>query len=335
MEEHSFENRQVSIRLESADLAVAPGDSVTIPLSVHNLSGSDGTFELTVRGIPGTWASVPSPVIRLAAGERREVSLTVQPPAPPHGRAGRYQVVIRVASQETPHEVAEATCTLTVAALEVPGRIGILLASTEFSVAPGDTVAIPLVLSNQGLERDVISLSVEGIPTAWVYASVASAPLAPGEQQEVTLNIQPPRSGAGGAGRHPFQIQAASQAVPGQVAVADCILTIATFSQFSCELRPQRIEAEEPARVTVENQGNIPEAFSLTWQSPDDGLEFEPAPAQELQVPPGEMAMTEFRAKPRSRPLLGRERVWPFTARVQATDCLLYTSDAADECPAV
>jgi outer membrane biosynthesis protein TonB len=30
--------------------------------------------------------------------------------------------------------------------------------------------------------------------------------------------------------------------------------------------------------------------------------------------------MAEFRAQPRSRPLLGRERVWPFTARVQAAD---------------
>ena len=32
MEDRSFENRQVAIRLESADLAVAPGDSVTVPL---------------------------------------------------------------------------------------------------------------------------------------------------------------------------------------------------------------------------------------------------------------------------------------------------------------
>jgi hypothetical protein len=98
----------------------------------------------------------------------------------------------------------------------------------------------------------------------------------------------------------------------------DCILTIATFTQFSSELRPPRIEAGEPARVVVENQGNIQQAFTVTWQSPDDGLEFEPAPSQELRIAPGEVAMAEFRAKPRSRPLLGRERVWPFITRVQA-----------------
>jgi hypothetical protein len=95
-------------------------------------------------------------------------------------------------------------------------------------------------------------------------------------------------------------------------------LTIAVFSQFSSELRPQRIEAGEPARVMVENQGNIQQAFTLTWQSPDDGLEFAPAPTQELHIAPGDVATFEFSAKPRSRPLLGRERTWPFTTRVQA-----------------
>jgi hypothetical protein len=228
--------------------------------------------------------------------------------------------VVRVANQAIPQEAAEATCTLTVAALQVPGRIGILLASTEFPVAPGDRVTIPVVLSNQGLEGDIVNISVEGIPSSWVYASSASTPLSPGQQQEVTLTVQPPLSGEGGAGRRPFRILAASQAAPGQVAAADCVLTIATFSQFSSELRPQRIEAGEPARVTVENQGNIQQAFTLAWQSPDDGLEFEPAPTQELRIPPGEVAMAEFRAKPRSRPLFGGERVWPFTTRVQAAE---------------
>jgi hypothetical protein len=319
MQDRPFGN-QVAIQIESTNLTVAPGSSVTVPLVLHNLSGSDGFFEVAVRGIPSIWVTVPSPVIRLAADEQREVALTIQPPLPPTGRAGRHQVVFRATSQEAPQQVAEATCTLTVAALEVPGRIGLLLAATEFPVVPGESVAIPLVLFNQGLEGDVVNLAVEGIPSSWVSASAASIPLSPGQQQEVTLTIQPPRSGEGGAGRRPMRILATSQAAPGQVTAADCILTIATFARFRSELRPERIEAGQPARVMVENQGNIQQAFTLTWQSPEDGLEFEPAPTQELRIPPGEVAMAEFRAQPRSRPLLGRERVWPFTARVQAAE---------------
>ncbi|MEJ2737257.1 MAG: NEW3 domain-containing protein [Anaerolineae bacterium] len=317
MQNHSFED-QLTIHLESAEVSVSPGSSLVIPVALYNHGSEDGFFELAVRGIPSTWVSVPAPVTRLAAGEQRGVSLTIQPPTPPQGRAGRHQLVIRVASQAAPQVAAEATCTLTVAALEVPGRIGMLLAATEFPAAPGESVAIPLVLFNQGLERDVVTLSVEGIPMGWVTASSASTSLSPGQQQEVTLTIQPPRSGDGEAGRHPFKIQAASQSVPGQVATADCILTIATFSQFGSELRPQRIKAGEPARVMVENQGNVQQAFTLTWQSPDEGLAFEPAPTQELRVAPGELTIAEFSAKPRSRPLFGKERAWPFTTRVQA-----------------
>jgi len=319
MQNPSFEE-QVTIQIDPADLAVAPGSPVTVPLVLHNLSGSDGLFELAVRGIPTTWVTVPSLVIRLAAGEQREVSLLIQPPLPPQGRAGRHHLTVRVAKQDTPQQAAEATCTLTVAALVVSGRIGLLLAATEFPVTPGDSVAIPLVLFNQGLEGDLVNLAVEGIPSSWVSASAASIRLSPGQQQEVTLTIQLPRSGEGGAGRHPFQILATSQAAPGQVAAADCVLTIATFTRFNSELRPRRIEAGEPARVVVENRGNIQQAFTVTWQSPDDELEFEPAPTQELRIAPGDVAMAEFLAKPRSRTLVGRERAWPFTARVQAAE---------------
>jgi hypothetical protein len=318
MEEPSVENQQVVIQLESSSLRVAPGSSYTLPLFLHNQSPADGNFALTVTGIPSNWVSVPAPVIRLGAGEQRQTSLTIQPPSSPPGRAGRYQVVVRAASQETPQQAAEATCTLAVAALEVPGRIGVLLAATEFPVAPGDSVVIPLVLFNQGLEGDSVSLSVAGIPSSWVYASSASTLLLPGQQQEVTLTIRPTPSGESGAGRHPFKIHAASQANPGQVTVAECALVIAGFSRFRVDLTPQRIEAGTPARVTVENQGNVDEIFTLTLKSPDDGLEFEPLATQQLHIPPGEMEMAQFSAKPRSRPLLGTEWVLPFTTRVQA-----------------
>jgi uncharacterized membrane protein len=320
MAEQRSEDIQVSIRIESEELAVAPGSSVTVPISIHNQSVDDGFYELAARGIPGVWVAVPSPVVRLAAGEKREVMMTIQPPGPPHGSAGRYDLVVRISEQEQPDVAAEAGCRLTVAALEAPGRIGILLAATEFSVAPGESTPVPLVLYNQGLERDIVNLSVEGIPTGWIQASTASAPLSPGQEQSVTVTIQPPASQESSAGALPFRILAASEAVPGQVTAADCTLVIASFSRYSIELRPQRVEAGVPAHVVVENQGNVEQSFALTYASPEDSLAFEPAPTPELTVPPGEVVMAEFTSRPRSRPLLGGERVWPFSTRVESSE---------------
>jgi hypothetical protein len=200
------------------------------------------------------------------------------------------------------------------------GRIGIQVETTSFAVTPGGRVTIPIVLSNHGLEGDALTLAVDGIPTSWAFTSSASTLLTPGQAQEVALTIQPPRSLQAGAGRHPFRIQVTSQMAPGQVFEVECILSIAVFAEFSSELRPQRVKAGEPARVTVENRGNIQQAFTLTCQSPNDALSFEPGPSQELRVPPGEVAMAEFQASPRNRPFFGGEVTFPFTARVQSAD---------------
>lgn len=163
---------------------------------------------------------------------------------------------------------------------ESQGRLGIHVESTSFAVTPGDRVTIPIVLSNQGLEGDVLTLSVDGIPSSWVYTSSASTPLTPGQAQEVSLTIQPPRSLQAGAGLHPFRTQVTSQLAPDQVFHVECILTIAAFAEFSSELRPQRVAPGEPARVMVENRDNIQQPFTLTCQSPDDALSFEPGPSQ-------------------------------------------------------
>jgi len=310
----------VALHLSSYEFVVAPGQAVTIPLLIHNQGTADQALSLSVRGVPGHWVSVPSPLVHLAPGEQREVTLIVQPPAFPDGHAGRHALVIRVASQQAPAEAVEKTCSLTVAALEVPGRIDMLLAATEFSVTPGSSTAVPLVLRNQGLDADTFALSVEGIPSAWVYAPTAAVSLAPGQQQEVSLTIQPPASDQARAGRHPFRILVSSRGAPGQMAQAACILTIAPLTRFGCELQPQRVEAGQPARIVIENQGNVQQTFAVGLQSPGSEVIFEPEATPPVRIAPGEVGLVEFVAKPRSRPFLGGEVSLPFTARVQAPD---------------
>jgi hypothetical protein len=309
-----------AVHLPSYEYTVAPGQGLTIPLVIHNQGSGDQALNITIRGVPGPWVSLPSPFIRLAPGEQREMNLTIQPPAYPQGRAGRHDLVIRVANQQVPSEAVEKSCNLTVAAYHAPGRIDLLLPATEFSVAPGGSMTIPLVLTNQGLDSDTFLLSVEGIPSSWVYAPAAAIPLSPGQQREASINVQPPVSAEARAGRHAFKIQVASQAAPGQMAEAACVLTIAAATRFGAELHPPRVEAGQPARLAVENKGNVQQAFTLSWHSPGDELAFEPEGAQELPVAPGEVGMAEFRASPRRRPFFGGAFSLPFTARVQAPD---------------
>jgi hypothetical protein len=277
-------------------------------------------FQISVAGIPTPWVSIPSPSVSLSAGEQREVPLTIQPPDVPYGVVGRHSVAVQVASQANPALVSETAFDLTVAAFQVEGRLGVLLGGTEFSVLPGESVTISLALVNRGLDADSFRLAVDGIPSTWVSTDSAVTQLLPGKQRQVSLTIRPPRSTQSRAGRHPFKIRVSSEAAPDQVAEVECMLSMAAFGQFRSELRPQQVEAGEPARVTVDNQGNIQQVFRVTWQSPQDELLFEPGPSQELRVPPGEVGLLEFRASPRQRPLLGGEKAYPFTTRVESAE---------------
>ena len=79
MEDNPGENQQVAIQIASTDLTVAPGGSLHFPISVHNESLEDRSFQLTVAGIPSNWVSVPAPVIHLAAGEQRAAGRSAAP----------------------------------------------------------------------------------------------------------------------------------------------------------------------------------------------------------------------------------------------------------------
>jgi Tol biopolymer transport system component len=311
---------RVGVSMASTHFSVAPSGRLAIPVLLHNRGEEEDNLVVSVQGIPANWVSMASPSTRLSPGEQREVTLIVAPPRFPEARAGLYPMTVRVVSQRDHGEAATVECTLTVATLAEEGRIGVLMASTNFSVAPGSRVNIPIVLLNQGLEEDFFQLSVQGIPVNWVSTRAGITRLFPGEQQEVTLTVQPPRSANSRAGRHRFRIQVTSQATPGQMAQVECVLTVAAFSRFSIGLNPRRVEAGQPAWVTVANQGNIQQAYTVVWQSHNDELVFYPAPIQELRVPAGEIGMAEFQAVPRHRPLIGGEVTYAFTARVQSAE---------------
>lgn len=195
---------------------------------------------------------------------------------------------------------------------------GVHLASLEYAVDPGSSTMIPCILVNNGLQNDVFALVVEGVPGNWLSLPARTVPVPAGQQREVTLAVQPPRSSKSRAGRYPVRIRVQSQASPGQEASAECMLTVGAFADFAAALDPEWAEAGQICRVTVENRGNIQSDFSLTWQSPDDQLQFDPGPRQSLRTRPGQASTIEFQTWPQHRPIFGRTKGYPFAIRVQS-----------------
>jgi Tol biopolymer transport system component len=309
----------VEVKLDGVDFFVVPGGKVEIQVVVINHQAREDVFELSLRGVPLGWVTLNPAVFEVGAGQRVTSRLTIEPPAVASASTGVYPIIVRAASQSSPETNAEIDLNLRVGAYETGSRVSILMDSLQYNVIPGTEVPVSFILINQGLEEDNLRLAVEGIPISWVSTPTPQVRLQPGERREASLLVQPPRSPQSRAGRTPFTIQVISQASLGEVTSVDCILTVAAFSQFTSDLTPRRLEPDQPARIRIFNQGNIQEAFSVTWHNPQGELEFSAAQSGQVRVQPGEAAAIDFIAHSRRRKIFGGASLIPFSVVVQSS----------------
>jgi Tol biopolymer transport system component len=199
------------------------------------------------------------------------------------------------------------------------GRVGVYVELLQLSVAPGNKTTVPITVINQGSVVDHFRVSVEGVPPEWMPASRSSVvQLAPGEQHNLKLVIQPPRLPQSRAGHYPLLIHVTSQDEPDQTVEVKVKLWVTAYSEFNSSLTPHRIMAKMPAQIKVQNQGNTQGAFTVAWEDPAEQLEFAP-PQTQVSIPPGETSVIEFLAAPRRRRLIGGMQAHSFTAQVSST----------------
>ncbi len=310
---------EIKITTPTDQFSVTPGGSLEIPLLVTNQGSTPDQLRIGIEGIPLVWVSAEQQIVLLQPGEQRQVSLIVQPPAPPNVNTGRYSLRLSAVSAIDPARAGQTQVTLTVAGYEVKGRVGVLLEGLQYTVVPGEQLAIPVVLINQGLSADTFRLGFEALPEAWTTIPVPAYRLEPGEMKEATLIVQPPRHPSARASRRPFRIVVASQEAPDQSARIDCILTIVAFIEFKSALEAPQPEQNQPARLLVQNLSNVPGTFKVAWTSPEDSLIFEPAGPQQINVPSGETAKLDYSARPARRSWLGGEKGYAYTVTVETS----------------
>jgi hypothetical protein len=321
MDNNPSEMNQISITLEQTDITIAPESRVQINASISNHTSEEKYIEISVHGLPEKWWDIRTPVVKLAPNESKDIQIGITPPPAPQGRIGRYPLTVKIIDQENSQLSAEVEASLTVAAVvKTEGRIGVLMQSNQFAISPGNSLVLPILLINRGIIEDTFRFSIEGFPASWISTTAAAVTLGAGEDKEVTLTILPPRSPLSRAGRNRFNIKIISQSDPTQVAEVSGILTIAAYSQSTADLIPDSIEAGQPGIITIKNQGNISETYTITFRSPDDDLQFEPAEPQQVKIPGGETSTLEFTAKPRRPRLIGGEMAYALTTNIQSSE---------------
>ncbi|MDF1516216.1 MAG: FHA domain-containing serine/threonine-protein kinase, partial [Anaerolineae bacterium] len=111
----------VGLLIEKTQLAVQPGSSVTVPVSVLNQGPLVDHFQVNVGGIPPEWVVLPTALIRLMPGQQQVVILEIKPPKAPGSRAGQHSMTIRVTSQNDPEQEADTALLLVVGAYQQLG----------------------------------------------------------------------------------------------------------------------------------------------------------------------------------------------------------------------
>lgn len=96
------------------DVLLAPGNTITLPLTVHNLGDNTESYTIVPAGLSASWASVARGNLTLFGGAREVIEVTVTPPPLPSTTAGPTAISIRVIPLGDSDDaiVAEATVTI-------------------------------------------------------------------------------------------------------------------------------------------------------------------------------------------------------------------------------
>ena len=93
----------VGMTLEPETLAITPGQTATVAVTLANLSDQVDHLTVGVSGVPPEWVTLP-PAAQMPPRGQTTVMLTVRPPAEPDARAGEYPVEITARSRARPAE---------------------------------------------------------------------------------------------------------------------------------------------------------------------------------------------------------------------------------------
>src|SRR3954466_753590 len=88
--------------LDSTSLSLHPGSEAVVPLQIRNNGQVVGGYEISVIGVPSTWATVEPAELSLYPGTATTATVTFRPPRSARTPAGAQAFGVIVQSTEHP-----------------------------------------------------------------------------------------------------------------------------------------------------------------------------------------------------------------------------------------
>ncbi len=273
---------------------------------VIDLNSTNGTYLANTRLLPGIaelWT--PDKALRIGSTWFR-LLLADKTTRVPRGSLAQSFAAQRTGTMVDPNMVLSSAG---------QGKVGVYMENTNLVVEPGSSTSTTLVMLNQGSLVDHFNIQVTGIPDNWLSSKPRPIQLMPGDQQEVTLVFQVPRTAESRAGRYSINIRISSQSAPDQAVDVRAAFNVGVFSTFSCDFHPKKIRTNQTAQLSIQNKGNSREVFTIKLRDRGDELKFKPAVVQ-VTVPENQSTTTAFRAESKKRRWIGSPQTHQFSAEV-------------------
>jgi serine/threonine protein kinase/uncharacterized cupredoxin-like copper-binding protein len=186
-------------------------------------------------------------------------------------------------------------------------------------ITPGETAIVRVQLANFGATVDHFSVSVVGMPTAWVQGQGKEVQLNPRTDTIVTLTIVTARSPEYIAGEYPVRIYAQSRENAAEFGAAEADWTILPYAVSSLAIDPALATSRGQAgyTVTIHNGGNAAGRYALAGKDDENKIAYRFTPEM-IDLDPGAAAPVGVSIRAPRR-WFGRAQSRPFTIEATPT----------------
>ncbi|WP_042778043.1 NEW3 domain-containing protein [Sinorhizobium fredii] len=268
------------------ELAIRPGETEIIPLTLRNANLPPQRASLEVTGIPDGWkwslkgGSREVSAVMVAPDATQEINLELTPPEGASGERVPISVKARYANQTTDLPLVVKLSEAAEGGLELKSELPALRGTAS------STFSFKIEAINNGAEENLFSL-VANVPEGFQsrfkrgYGSeeITGLPIEAGASENLTLEVTPPRSAP--AGRYPVVVEVAGG---GTSATTELSIEVTGQPDVTLTGPQERLSGQAEAGkeasfpFTLANNGSAPATDIELSAGPPSGwkVEFEP-----------------------------------------------------------
>lgn len=180
------------LSLDQDVVPVEPGATAPLMVTVVGDPGTADRYELEVEGIDAEWKAIPVPIFATEPGETHSEKLFFKPSRVPESGAGNYPVVVRVRSLES----GEARTAQAVLQVKPFYHLSAELSPKKGYYSPmSHQNEFDLAVVNLGNRPVTVQFSATDPEDACAYVfEHDQVEIGPGQQRDVTVQVNPKRS---------------------------------------------------------------------------------------------------------------------------------------------